>query len=268
MSLEEMNLHDVEDYSSEVTHDQLPSVEEARSRQYTISGKGHGRRSYAIWAGVTGIFIVLVTLLVIPFDENRSEPSLNLADNEFNGPAAAQTNAPVPSPTLDPEAVSVEKLEERLIRIALNKAADFVDSSTYQYRSLELILDDPTVYDYEGVKLQQRYAMYCLYHATRPFQWKDSTGWKRKGIDECDWYGVTCNEDGEVTRINLRANGLKGTLPDEVSLITKLESFNVKANELEGEIDGPICALQDANTIDIKADCSDTLTCSCCSDCP
>lgn len=263
MSLEEMNLHDVEDYSSEVTHDQLPSVEEARSHQYTKGGKGHGRRSYAIWCAVTALFIVLVTIIVIPFDERRSEPNLSLEDNEFAGPASS----PVGSPTMNPNAVAVEEMEIRLIKIAMNGAADFVDDSSYQYRSMRLMVDDDTVYDYEDVKLKQRYAMYCLYHATRgPGVWVENGGWKRKGIDECDWFGVQCDEEGVVTRINLRSNGLKGEIPQEMALMEGLDTFNVNANALEGEIVGPFCDLQNANAIDIKADCT-VVACDCCSNC-
>jgi hypothetical protein len=122
--------------------------------------------------------------------------------------------------------------------------------------------------DYSYDQLRQRYAMYCLYHATGALEWTNTTGWKRKGVPECRWFGVTCDSNGFVDRLNLRNNGLLGQIPPEVGLIPKLTVFNINGNPgVKGSIPDSVCHLaRMERELDIKVDCL-AVDCSCCSTC-
>ena len=54
-----------------------------------------------------------------------------------------------------------------------------------------------------------------------------------------DWDGVTIS-DGRVTAINLRDQGLDGTIPAALGRLSALTSLNLKDNDLTGEIPGAL----------------------------
>ena len=164
---------------------------------------------------------------------------------------------------------AVPNVTEALHQIAVGGPDDFADEESYQYAAYSRIVNDKSVqgaYEYE--RLKQRYAMYCLFHsANQDRTWKGNKGWKRMGMDECKWYGVMCDEEGWVTRIGLKNNGLSGEVPVEVSLIPKLGTFNVNQNDkLTGHIPQEICNIQQYRELHVKADCT-TVECSCCENC-
>lgn len=80
-----------------------------------------------------------------------------------------------------------------------------VDPSTPQGQALQWItFDDPAQIDpctYPDVA--QRYAMATFYFATDGANWMSSENWL-SAESECDWMGVTCNDDGQVTEFALR----------------------------------------------------------------
>eukprot|EP00339_Tiarina_fusa_P006234 CAMPEP_0117082342 /NCGR_PEP_ID=MMETSP0472-20121206/57988_1 /TAXON_ID=693140 ORGANISM="Tiarina fusus, Strain LIS" /NCGR_SAMPLE_ID=MMETSP0472 /ASSEMBLY_ACC=CAM_ASM_000603 /LENGTH=267 /DNA_ID=CAMNT_0004810547 /DNA_START=11 /DNA_END=814 /DNA_ORIENTATION=+ len=255
LDLEDFN--DVEDYSdvpasksndddTQTTseHDQLPSVEEIKSaNNFVKSSSSSSRRCSIIALGFAGLTILLVGLIVAAVVDNPEKRAAQVVPN----------------------------VTAALHEIALNGASDFEDPDGYQYAAMWNILPDANVHEtYSYERLQQRYAMYCLYHATNPKRtWVENSGWKRMGVDECKWYGVTCDDkdDGMVKRIELKSNGLGGTIPEEVLLIPKLQVFNVNSNTgMEGEVPSPMCEVQEARKLDIKVDCS-VVGCECCSNC-
>lgn len=61
-------------------------------------------------------------------------------------------------------------------------------------------------------------------------------GQDRRGITEsaCDYEGVVCNDDQEVVEILASGYGLKGTIPDELGLLSMLTNLDVSNNSLTG----------------------------------
>ena len=49
-----------------------------------------------------------------------------------------------------------------------------------------------------------------LYEDVGGVDWYDNTGWSDGSTPHCQWFGISCDEDGLVTKINLRNNNLKG----------------------------------------------------------
>ena len=71
-----------------------------------------------------------------------------------------------------------------------------------------------------GTGKEERAALVALHGAAGGASWTNK--WDLSSADHCSWYGVTCGSSGEVTRLELRSNGLKGTLPAELSALTSL----------------------------------------------
>ena len=74
-----------------------------------------------------------------------------------------------------------------------------------------------------------RIAMDALYDRTRGRHWTDNDGW---GSNEYvgAWHGVTTNEDGRVTGLQLAENNLRGRLPPEMYLLEYLTHLDLTGN--------------------------------------
>ena len=56
---------------------------------------------------------------------------------------------------------------------------------------------------------EQRAVLVEIYNSMGGDSWTRSDGWM-EGTDYCGWYGVTCDDDGNVIRLQLYWNGLTG----------------------------------------------------------
>ncbi len=78
-------------------------------------------------------------------------------------------------------------------------------------------------------------ALMTLYDATNGPNWTDNSGWG----EDCDlstWFGISTNGAGKVTKVDLRANGLNGTLPDNWGTYTNLHTIHLQDNAINGSI--------------------------------
>jgi len=78
-------------------------------------------------------------------------------------------------------------------------------------------------------------ALIALYRATGGDSWTYNSNWL-SNVPLNTWYGVTTDEDGRVTKLELGYNGLSGTIPSELGMLVQLEKLSLHVNELSGEI--------------------------------
>ncbi|CAB9516696.1 STYKc [Seminavis robusta] len=57
-----------------------------------------------------------------------------------------------------------------------------------------------------------------------------------EGVHECQWAGILCDREKNITRLDLRDNGLNGPLPTELANIPALESINIMGNRMTGTV--------------------------------
>ena len=93
--------------------------------------------------------------------------------------------------------------------------------------------------NYDGAS--DRDALEALYDSTAGTYWATITNWLS---DEPfgSWYGVTTDENGRVTELDLSSNYLIGALPPEMCSLSKLEFLELRGNELSGEIPRSLAA--------------------------
>ncbi|MTI41773.1 FG-GAP-like repeat-containing protein [Fulvivirga lutimaris] len=84
---------------------------------------------------------------------------------------------------------------------------------------------------YSVVSESDSLALVALYNSTNGSNWNKKTNWLTSPVSY--WYGITA-EDGGVTEINLKDNGLSGALPAELANISTLQSLVIDGNELDG----------------------------------
>ena len=94
----------------------------------------------------------------------------------------------------------------------------------------------------QGSVESDRAALVALYDATGGDNWNDNTNWKSdKPLDQ--WYGITTDNNGRVTRIDLSNNNLTGSIPSELDNFTNLLILYLDHNNLSGSIPPVICNL-------------------------
>ena len=81
----------------------------------------------------------------------------------------------------------------------------------------------------------ERDVLVAFYNATGGANWTFNTNWLG---DEplSEWRGVTTNDDGRVTELDLRNNQLTGEIPEELAQLTQLRHLYLFGNQLRGAI--------------------------------
>ena len=78
----------------------------------------------------------------------------------------------------------------------------------------------------------ERNALIKFYEAAKGQDWTYSAGWLDPYQSVCSWYGVTCNSNGHVTKLNLMSNGLTGTLSKAIADLPFLEFLDLSDNDI------------------------------------
>ena len=85
------------------------------------------------------------------------------------------------------------------------------------------------------VRSSDRDVLVALFNKTDGPNWAISTNWL-SDAPLGSWYGVTVDDDGRVTELNLRDNNLHGMIPAEISNLEELMSLQINHNRLTGEV--------------------------------
>ena len=83
--------------------------------------------------------------------------------------------------------------------------------------------------------LSDRDALIALYHATATPNWNNSLNWLTDA-PLGEWHGVGTDDNGRVTHLSLRGNGLVGPIPTELGSLVHLEQLDLFDNNLSGPI--------------------------------
>ena len=75
--------------------------------------------------------------------------------------------------------------------------------------------------------------------------WRRKANWGSETAPLKDWYGVTTDENGRVTKLELVHNHLQGSIPAELGNLEKLLNINLLYNNLNGHIPLELSNLQD-----------------------
>lgn len=129
-----------------------------------------------------------------------------------------------------------------------SEASTFLQTGSPQSLALKwLVYNDQTI-DHTSIsdqkQLRQRYAMMVLFYACGGEGWQgfDQKGFLSEQVDTqtCDLdikNVIDCEKESqEVTALTLASSRLGGVLPEELSLLTKLEVLDLSDNFLKGTI--------------------------------
>jgi Leucine-rich repeat (LRR) protein len=201
------------------------------------SSKRNSRSKYYIGALLAVVLIVAVVGGVVASGGGGSSSSSNVL---APSPTTGNSN-PAPAPTpFGSTAAPTSEIASIVRNFALNNGVEFDDPDSYQSKALAWIEDTgvPSLtinLANADDRVVQRYALACIYYASNEqrtaatdfafgpeidvLPWLNERGWLTFD-DECDWYGITCNDiTGLVEEIDLSNNILTGLFPPETQLL-------------------------------------------------
>jgi hypothetical protein len=80
-------------------------------------------------------------------------------------------------------------------------------------------------------RLRQRYALLTLFQSA----YANDDSWYFND-DECQWFGIRCDQENNVNRIDLFGNNLPGQLSADLGLLTNMVYFSVSTNAFSGTL--------------------------------
>ena len=97
----------------------------------------------------------------------------------------------------------------------------------------------------------ERAALVALYNATGGASWKTNTNWlSDKPLGE--WHGVTTDDQGRVTALNLGVNQLSGQVPSTLGSLANLTRLDLWGNQLSGSIPTELGNLANLTVLDLS----------------
>ena len=200
------------------------------------------------------------------------------------------SSAPTSSPSISmqPSAAAYFDYFDEILSLASNVSYEYLEdihnnnTQSPQYRAVqwlakersELLMENNNVtsvtlpYDPEDVEdVIQRYVMAVLYYATLGEEWTEPLFFLSPHHHVCQWrnrksiisssnnilrFGIECNEEKHIVRIDMTANHLEGTIPQELSALTNLKVLDLAQNELSGDLPTEIARLTNLEILDLS----------------
>ncbi len=181
--------------------------------------------------------------------------ALNLAENGLSGTLPDSLGGLSALRHLD---ISGNELEGRLPRSLLDvNLENLVYSGTQlcapQDRRFLQWLGGIAVHEGSGITCppSQREILTLFYEATNGAQWEENRNWL-SDLPMVQWYGVSLDNDGQVLGLSLRSNGLQGSIPPELGLLSSLQGLNLGGNwKLEGPLPEELFDLANLRLLDL-----------------
>lgn len=176
-----------------------------------------------------------------------------------------------------PQAIPLSQ-EDHLISVLPDDTLEALEDPTSpQTQALQWITDDPYLTTYSTQQVVQRFSLASLYYSLQGHGWARNDNWLSYNRSECEWYqkeefGVTsmihgfynywaedylvptpnspCDSEGRIRNVWLDRNNVVGSLPEELYLLSNLQSFSFAMNPgLEGTLSTRLGTLQDLEAI-------------------
>jgi hypothetical protein len=89
----------------------------------------------------------------------------------------------------------------------------------------------------------QREILLEFFNTTNGELWTTKNGWLSQS-NECEWFGISCNSEGNIIEIDIPFNQLNGNIPNSIQYLTSLQVLHLSHNILRGSIPYSITALR------------------------
>eukprot|EP00797_Seminavis_robusta_P033458 Sro777_g200981.3 (445) ;mRNA; r:8956-10435 len=184
-----------------------------------------------------GIFMFFVIFLISTDGgtSTTSESRQNINDGALRIPAASPGSTQAPTPFLE-----TLNLPDYTVD-AIIEYPRSPQSKAYEW----LVSNKTKLATYPKWRMTQRFALATFFFSTRGDFWVNHHGWLDREFHECNWeqqsynlYCMQCDDSGHIKGLTFYGNKLDGTIPPELSLLSAdLELLSLAVNmELKGQI--------------------------------
>lgn len=169
-------------------------------------------------------------------------PSIGPTMRPSTSPSMVPSRGPTDMPSSTPTQISIY-VSNLIFENARFGGQEFNSGNSYQQRAMDWIVQEgeaivggSTSLEVEELVLQF-YALGCLFFSTDGVSnamtdivfanddlpgWTISSGWLQSAANGgCDWYGIVCNDNGQVEKLSLPENELSGSIPPEIAYLHK-----------------------------------------------
>jgi len=168
-------------------------------------------------------------------------------DSPTVSPTQAPTSAPVARDIAIVEFIKSITISDSVITYPRPTSAATPEEAAviWLIENTSLSVGDPS----DEFRLTQKYALLVLYYATQGDAWTNNEGWLDSTTDECNWNGITCDNNvlvngipqNVVTGIHQNGNNLNGDFPADIALLQDLRLLHLWDNlNLAGQIPASI----------------------------
>eukprot|EP00980_Cylindrotheca_fusiformis_P012167 scaffold2939_cov123-Cylindrotheca_fusiformis.AAC.11 len=98
-------------------------------------------------------------------------------------------------------------------------------------------------------QVQQRFALIAMFYASGLQWYKD---WLQPGVSECEFAGIRCNSQQQVTFIDLKQGAMNGFLPHELGWLTHLTKLDLHDNRLRSKLPSSLLQLPHLIELDLS----------------
>jgi Leucine-rich repeat (LRR) protein len=240
-------------------HDQLPNVEEYKAQAGVVVGPKNNMR----WGSAKCCLIVCVPLVLAAICagialfaiEDKATVDYITGGSPTGIPSDGVGDTPDTPDALGPVASTrVFDVADFVVEMGWSSRQSTESPGTPQWEAVEWIAD----YDLrmlpidDSLAFKQRYVMSVLYFALDGASWKYKLDFLSRE-DVCDWFkvwpneqtpgepvgvqvGVSCDNNKAVSNMFIPANNLRGDIPQELGLLTEMESLSLYGNKISGSI--------------------------------
>jgi hypothetical protein len=203
-----------------------------------------------VTAGITGFFLALMTAYIVGKTKNfpkflvdSSIDSCDFVTDPFKQCQECFNSLKV----RDPVVMAYGSLKTSSILSIFINASMSIDSCSPEnialvWMAMQLAESQESEKTLSSISIYNRYLLSRLFALWDGTRWQERAHWLTNAT-ECEWYGITCNNAGIITRIDLPSNYLRGTLDSALVLLTELQRLNLKGNELYGPIPSELSSL-------------------------
>ena len=159
---------------------------------------------------------------------------------------------PTAAPSVSPTVVGQDILDI-LVDASFDGGAALRNVSSPQYLASEWLLDNPNTVTYSRTRLLQRYALSTLYYSAVVDN--DESVFTSQPLlnDECLDFGfVKCDNSGNVVAVESTWTGTRGTLPDELGLLSDLKLLDLGGNTFRGTLPSTLGVLTELESLGLR----------------
>lgn len=253
----------------EFDHERISTLDNNAMRRSGRFGRGSSSSTARPWykkrsyqCGILAVLcIVLIIAIAVPVSNNKK------AANQ--GDVGAQEGPYIPPPQVSGEVLQSnrEKFGNTLVTYYNTYGLDWnvvLEDESPQQLALDFIAGSAVFPDLSQPRRIQRYVLAVLYYSTflkehedyntangdTVVGWTSSLNWANHDKNECDWEGITC-ENEAVVGILLREHNLSGMLPYELAFLsTSLTTIDLTSNFIYMDGDDGISPLQHLDRVE------------------